>query len=180
MKISTLLLAALPLVAAIPPAQGQTILDPQWGFSFQVPAGWKHQHDATGAILGHETIPGMLIVLPHTVGTIEELESLMQQGLEEEGITFSLSGQISPAGKSTLSANYEGEYRVSRFGRKGTDCFRRRAAARMSLPSARPRILGKSWKPPPTPSSAACGTRGLMAESEAPASRAALSAHGSR
>lgn len=119
MKISTLLLAGLALVAAIPPALGQTVQDPQWGFSFQVPAGWKHQYDAAGALLGHETIPGMLLVLPHTVGTIQELESLMQQGLEEEGITLMLAGQISPAGKNMLSSTYSGEYQGQQVQAKG-------------------------------------------------------------
>lgn len=48
---------------------GQIVRDPQWGFSFQVPQGWRCEHDASGAVLGHSTIPGMILVLLHTAAS---------------------------------------------------------------------------------------------------------------
>jgi hypothetical protein len=61
----------------------------------------------------------MMMVFPHTAGSLEELKALMSQGLEEEEVTLSPSSQIAATGKNTLSASYEGVYQGQQVRAKG-------------------------------------------------------------
>lgn len=99
--------------------QAQTVHDPQWTFSFQLPQGWTCEHDASGAVLGHSTIPGIILVLPHTVGSAEELQQAMQQGLEEDNVALYPSGEIKKAKGSTFSAPYAGVFQGQEVRAKG-------------------------------------------------------------
>ena len=69
---------------AAPPGTTQ-VGDPSWGFAFQPPAGWKFEKSAAAVILGHDSIAGMILVLPHQATTLEEVQRQMQEGLDEEG-----------------------------------------------------------------------------------------------
>ncbi len=84
--------------------------DPGWGFKFRPPAGWKFQKSAEAVILGHDTIAGMIVVLPHTAANIQQVQSQMQQGLHEEGIDLSPTGGLRSAGTSALAGDYGGVF----------------------------------------------------------------------
>ncbi len=88
--------------------RAQSVSEAAWGFTFNVPKGWVCEHDATGAVLGHSTVSGMILVLPHTVASEEELVLTMQQGLEEENVALYPSGEIKKGKGSVYSAPYEG------------------------------------------------------------------------
>jgi hypothetical protein len=62
---------AVSLSAMCLPGAAQAVSDPAWGFSFSLPAGWKVQKDANGAIMGHDTIAGMILVFPHSASSME-------------------------------------------------------------------------------------------------------------
>jgi len=97
----------------------QSLSDPQWGFSFQVPQGWTYEHDASGAVLGHSTIPGMILVIPHTAASAEELQLAMREGLEEDEMTLYPSGEIKKGKGSTFSAPYTGVVQGQEVRAKG-------------------------------------------------------------
>jgi len=97
----------------------QTVSDPEWGFSFQVPQGWECQHGPSGALLGHSTIPGMIVVLPHTAPSAEELQLAMQQGLEEDELVLYPSGEIKKGKGSTFSGPYTGLFQGQEVRAKG-------------------------------------------------------------
>lgn len=95
------MLLALPLPA-------QNISDPAWGFSFPLPAGWKVQKDSGGAVLGHDTIAGLIIVFPHGAASLAQMRAEMEEGIAEEGVQLALAGAPQPLAKNALAAECEG------------------------------------------------------------------------
>ncbi|MCB2220485.1 MAG: hypothetical protein KQI35_08830 [Bacteroidetes bacterium] len=87
---------------------GNEIGDPAWGFVFMPPAGWIHQQDGSGMILGHNTIAGLILVLPHMLQNLQEVQQEMLKGIQEEGQYLQLSGTIANAGNNMLAADYQG------------------------------------------------------------------------
>ena len=80
----------------------QEIGDPNWGFKFKPPNGWKHRKDHTGALLGHDTIPGMILVFPHQARNMQTMTQQMQEGLVEEGVSLVLSSKLHRKGNNVL------------------------------------------------------------------------------
>ncbi|UCF20728.1 MAG: hypothetical protein JSU87_04780, partial [Gemmatimonadota bacterium] len=97
--------AAGPSAAA--PGAGE-VSDPAWGFAFTPPEGWKHQKGYAGAMLGHDRIAGLIIVLPHQSASLQELGAEMQKGMSEEGIYLAPAGQITQRGADVLTGEYSG------------------------------------------------------------------------
>jgi hypothetical protein len=80
----------------------QEVGDPNWGFKFNPPKGWKFSKDYNGAILGHDTVPGMILVFPHQAKNVQEMSQQMQKGLVEEGISLMLAGKLHQKGNNVL------------------------------------------------------------------------------
>jgi len=94
-----------------PPGSGKSageVSDPQWGYGFNLPAGWKWQKSGEGALLGHDTIAGLIVVFPHTAGSYQEVQSWMREGLQEEGVMLSPSGPIKQLGSNAMGGDYQG------------------------------------------------------------------------
>ena len=103
------LLVVAVLAAAVSfPLAAQLVTDPAWGFSFAAPAGWKMQKDANGALLGHDTIAGLIIVFPHSAASLQELRSQMLQGINEQAFQLRLAAEPKPLGKNALFADCTG------------------------------------------------------------------------
>jgi hypothetical protein len=96
------------LMVIVLPLAGQTVSDPAWGFSFPVPAGWKVHQEAAGALLGHDAIAGLIMVLPHSAGSLAQMREQMLQGLVEQGVELTVVGQLDPVLKNTLGGACEG------------------------------------------------------------------------
>jgi hypothetical protein len=94
------------------PAAGQ-IGDPSWGFKFDPPRGWRARSDAKGALLGHDTIAGAILVLPHSVRTRDELRQQMLEGLQEENTQLSLEDSLKSPADNRLTGSYTGMYEGS-------------------------------------------------------------------
>ncbi len=92
------------------PLSAQTISDPAWGFSFPLPAGWKFQKDAGGAVLGHDTIAGLIMVFPHAASSLQEMRAEMEQGFAEEGVQLAIVGGLQPVGSNGLAGDCEGYF----------------------------------------------------------------------
>jgi hypothetical protein len=91
-----------------PDLTGREIGDPAWGFVFIPPTGWVHQQDGSGMILGHNTIAGVILVLPHMLQNLQEVEQEMLKGIQDDGNFLQLSGNIASAGNNLLAADYQG------------------------------------------------------------------------
>jgi hypothetical protein len=86
----------------------QTLEEPGWGFKFQVPRGWNAKKQSSGALLGHDRIPGLIMVLPHSAANIQEMRREMGEGLQEEGLQLGTTGDLQLFGKNALVGTCEG------------------------------------------------------------------------
>lgn len=87
---------------------GNEVSDPSWGFSIVPPSGWVHQKTAEGAILGHNTVAGMILVLPHRAGNMQQMQQELMEGLQEDRNYLMLNGAISQDGNNILKGDYSG------------------------------------------------------------------------
>jgi hypothetical protein len=52
---------------------GGAINDPYMGVSFDPPQGWKYEKRQAIYVMGHMTVPGMIIVMPHSYNSAQEV-----------------------------------------------------------------------------------------------------------
>lgn len=100
--------SALPPATQTVKAGNEEAGDELHGYKFRKPATWNHQNEAGYILLGSTTIPGLIIVFPHQSNDIRGLISEMHQGLQEEGISLSLTGQVQQQSGTTANAYYQG------------------------------------------------------------------------
>ena len=91
-------------------ATGSDVSDPNWGFSFTLPKGWKQQKTAEGAVIGHDTIAGMILLLPHSLRNLDEVRAQMEEGLQDEEGQLVPAGAIRSTGENLLTGEYTGVY----------------------------------------------------------------------
>jgi len=82
---------------------------PAWGFRLRVPTGWKIRHDAGGAILGHDSVVGIVAVSPHRLADMPAVRRQMMQGLTEQGLQLRPVGPLHDLPPHAVAADYEGE-----------------------------------------------------------------------
>jgi len=87
---------------------GKEIGDPSWGFKFLPPDGWTHQKTNEGLIMGHTTIAGIILILPHMMQNMQEVQQEMRKGIQEEGNYLSISGNLSQLENNIIAGNYTG------------------------------------------------------------------------
>ncbi|MDB4293583.1 hypothetical protein N9954_09270 [Maribacter sp.] len=80
------------------------------GLNFEIPDGWSGGIQDDYILLGHQTIPGMIILLQHHSKTAKELKSLAAQGISEDGVTLSPSSEFEIANDTRVEGYYEGLY----------------------------------------------------------------------
>jgi hypothetical protein len=85
------------------------VKEEMWGFSFNNPQGWKYQKNMDGAILGHDTVPGLILVFPHQLKAMAALKAEMQQGISDDGGYLRLSGTLNQT-KYGYTGSYSGMY----------------------------------------------------------------------
>lgn len=89
--------------------QNRTINEPDFGVQFTVPEGWNYQQSEMGYIMGHNTIPGIIILMGNDFKSIEEVENAASQGLQEDNGTFlQLKGELKPFGQNGRAGNFSG------------------------------------------------------------------------
>ena len=87
---------------------GNQIGDKSWGFTFSPPSGWVHQQGEDMILLGHNTIAGLIVVIPHMVESGTQLQSEMMQGIQEEGVYLTLAGSLTQHSSNSLIGDYSG------------------------------------------------------------------------
>ena len=96
------------MLFTFPQLFAETIGNETWGFTFAVPSGWLYQQGPDGAVLGHNTVAGMIIVMPHMASNVQEVIGEMQQGLVEEGVQLYPAGDLQKVGDGIISGDYQG------------------------------------------------------------------------
>ena len=86
------------------------VSDPQWGYRFALPKGWKAEKGPKGAILGHDTIAGLIWIFPHSASSLQEVQRQMQEGLVEDDVQLRPAGPLQPSGKNAVSGIYSGTF----------------------------------------------------------------------
>jgi len=82
--------------------------DPSWGIKFGLPEGWVQKQSPEGAIVGHNTIAGMVLVMPHMSRNMNEMQAEMEKGLQEEGSYMILNGNLEFLLQNILSGDFSG------------------------------------------------------------------------
>ncbi len=78
------------------------------GFKFIPPEGWISQTTAEGVLLGHNTVAGLILVIPHQAQSVALMQQEMREGMQDEGTYLMLSGEITSLNDNALIADYEG------------------------------------------------------------------------
>lgn len=86
----------------------EVIKDPAWTFILQVPSGWKYNKSGETVLLAHDTIGGMIFVLPHMDNNIQTIQGNMQAGLQDEGIALYPSDMLQTIERNVVAGKYGG------------------------------------------------------------------------
>jgi hypothetical protein len=101
---------APPPAAQAPPrpASAELTGDPSLGFFFRAPEGWGGGQQGEVFLLGSDTHHGMILVMPHEMGTIEQMRAEAAQGLHDQGVSLTPRGGMEPFGDRGLAVDFEG------------------------------------------------------------------------
>lgn len=80
------------------------------GLSFDIPNGWSGQVEGEYIVLGHKSIPGMMLLFQNNSKTAQDLKSLAMQGFMEEGIYLNPSDKFKIVSSTRVEGNYLGQY----------------------------------------------------------------------
>lgn len=98
---------------------GDELTDPSWGFAVTAPEGWIAKKTDEGVLMGHNSIAGMIIVMPHMINNIQQMQQEMMTGLQEEGVMLSLSGTLEQLQQNGLTGLYTGYFQGEQAKAKG-------------------------------------------------------------
>jgi hypothetical protein len=82
------------------------------GLSFIPPSQWIAKQDPQSGnyIMGSNTIPGLLLVLPHNYSSLQELINNSSQGFVDEGVSMYPSGNVKTLSKNAAGAEFTGSF----------------------------------------------------------------------
>jgi hypothetical protein len=104
--------------AGATPSAGE-VGDPSWAFRLRVPAGWKIQSEAGGALLGHDSVPGVILVFPHNAANVQEVQQQMMEGLSDQSGQLAPTGRPATIGGGAIAANYQGFWQGKQVQARG-------------------------------------------------------------
>ena len=105
-----LLFASFTLTVLLMPAQ-QTgrVKYPHLGLEFTIPAGWAGQEIDGGFLLGHGTIPGLILITTHEYQSLAQMRSGAVEGFNDgNGSSLVLASPLQPLGDNALGGEYQG------------------------------------------------------------------------
>ena len=85
-----------------------TIEYKELGLAFTIPQGWVGQETDEGFLMGHNTEPGFILLLPHEYSSLETLRQDAAQGIEDEGVSLKLSGKLDSIEKNGVGGTFTG------------------------------------------------------------------------
>lgn len=83
---------------------------PELGLSFDIPDGWTGQLEGEYLILGHQSIPGLMIIFQNNSPNTQALKETAMEGISEEGIALKPSSDFVIKGTNRVEGYYEGSF----------------------------------------------------------------------
>lgn len=80
------------------------------GLSFDIPEGWRGQVDGDYIVLGHKTIPGLMILSSNTIRNTEMLKQQAEKGVSEEGVQLRAKSDFLVKSDSRVEGTYSGTF----------------------------------------------------------------------
>lgn len=80
------------------------------GLSFDIPEGWRGQVDGDYLVLGHMSIPGLMILSSNTSTNAETLKQQAEQGVYEEGVQLTADGKFIIQSNNRVEGIYSGTF----------------------------------------------------------------------
>ena len=100
---------ALMMAATVLAAQKTGLVEyKELGLAFTIPQGWVGQETDEGFLMGHNTEPGFILLLPHEYNSLATLRQEAAQGIEDEGVSLKLSGKLDSVGKNGVGGTFTG------------------------------------------------------------------------
>ena len=82
---------------------------PYLGLSFMIPSGWQGQETDSGFLMGSNTEPGVILMIPSNVKSLDILESNAHAGISDEnGTHLQLIGNLDRIGSNAVGGTFEG------------------------------------------------------------------------
>ena len=78
------------------------------GLSFDLPQGWNGQLYDDKIILGHSTIPGMIMLTENPIQNATELKTLAMEGFTDDGIIFKPASEFILVSQKRVEGYYQG------------------------------------------------------------------------
>lgn len=78
------------------------------GLAFTIPQGWVGQESGEGFVMGSNTEPGLLLMLPHETNSIETLRQEAAAGIEDESIVLKPEGALKAIGSKGIGGLFVG------------------------------------------------------------------------
>ncbi|MEM7185706.1 MAG: hypothetical protein AAF466_03520 [Bacteroidota bacterium] len=91
----------------------QSIDLPDFGLRFTIPTGWSGSEQGDFVVLGHASIPGMMVLSANQVKDATSLKQLAEAGWTDEGVQLTPSGAFRTIGNARVEGYYEGWYDAS-------------------------------------------------------------------
>ncbi|WP_299211766.1 hypothetical protein [uncultured Dokdonia sp.] len=113
MSIKRLLLLTLLFFFQLKSNAQQQVSLEDFGLSFTLPAGWTGDIQGDYIVLGHTSIPGMMILSENSNRTIEAVVSMAQQGIQADGFNLTADGTFKTVSSKRAEGFYKGTYDYS-------------------------------------------------------------------
>jgi len=78
------------------------------GVSFTIPNDWVGQEQEGFVLMGSNSIAGIMLMFPSDATTLDQMKVDAKQGLNEEGVSLQLVGDIKTSNEYRIEADYEG------------------------------------------------------------------------
>ncbi len=83
------------------------------GLSFDIPQGWTGQLEGEYILLGHQSLPGLMILFQNNSQSTGDLKNTAMQGIREEGVQLSPAGDFKVVGDNRVEGMYTGYFNGS-------------------------------------------------------------------
>jgi len=88
----------------------QPIELPELGIQFEIPAGWSGGEEGDYIILGHNSIPGLMILTQNKARDAHTLKNQAEDTILEEGVFLEADGDFVIVSETRVEGNYKGTY----------------------------------------------------------------------
>jgi hypothetical protein len=91
------------------PISGNEVTDPSLGVRFTVPQGWRHEKRQALYVMGHTTIPGMVLIMPHEYNSIQDALAKADEPLyQADDGQLVVEGSPQPLANNLVAVDYGG------------------------------------------------------------------------